>query len=116
MAWQGRRSNTNRTSVRVTGLFKTKRPGMMIGTARAEDIDKLIEKIKEARGAKKGLTFMLFKNDRGDGPAASLLVDVEQERQGGQATRPKPKPIEDDPFGAEDDAPEGEPEDPFDLG
>ena len=114
MAWQGRRGGrTERTSVRVTGLFKTKKPGMMIGTARPEDIENLIEKIKEARAAKKGLTFMLFKNDRGDGPAASLLVDVEQERRSARPERAKP--IEDDPFDESDDAPEAEPEDPFAL-
>ena len=87
-------------------MFKTKKPGMMIGTARPEDIENLIEKIKEARAAKKGLTFMLFKNDRGDGPAASLLADVEQERR----ERAPRKPIEADTF---EDASETELDDPF---
>ena len=111
MAWSGKRKNTDRTSIRVTGLFKTKKPGMMIGTARPEDVEQLIEKIKEARKAEKGLTFFLFRNDRGDGPAASLLVDVEQPRREQRKDVPR-KPIESDPFETDSD-PDAEPDDPF---
>lgn len=86
-----KRSNTK--SVRLTGLFKTKRPGLFVGTCRAEDLKQLIAKIKAAKEEDKGLTFFVWKN-QGEGPTLSLSVDVEQERP----ARTSRKPIEEDEF------------------
>jgi len=64
----------------LTGLFASKRSGLYVGTSRPEDIDNLIAKIKEAKAAGKELTFFVWKNDRGPGPAMSLSVDLAQDR------------------------------------
>jgi hypothetical protein len=102
-----RRSSANKTSVRLTGLFKTKRPNLFIGTSSPESTRALIDKLKEAVIAKKNLTFFLWKNDPGKGPILSLSVDLEQERQ--QQQRQPRKPIQDDPF---DSVPSSD-DDPF---
>lgn len=91
-------------SVRLTGLFKAKRPGLLVGSMKPEDMPKLIEKIKAAMAEKKGLTFFLWSN-QGPGPAASLSVDVAQDRpqqgRGGYGQKRDSRPIADDPFGAD---------------
>lgn len=92
----GNRGRSKGTSLRITGLFKTKRPNLFIGTA--QDLKPLVEKIKEAMAQKKGLTFFLWKNDPGKGPLLSISVDIEQDRQAAQQRQPR-KPIQDDdPF------------------
>lgn len=105
------------TSIRLTGLFKTKKPGLFVGSVALKDLDGLIGKIKEAREKKLGLTFFAWKNDptqyTGDGnpPALNLTVDVERPREQRDARRP----IADDPFA---DTTADEPRagrDPFDL-
>ena len=85
------------TSVRLTGLFKTKKRGLCVGQIQEETIPALIEKIKEAMKAKKGLTVFLWVNDRKDEenqPYFTVSLDVAQDK----AERPAAKPIEDDPF------------------
>lgn len=68
------------TSIRLTGLFGTKKPGMYVGTARPEEVEQLIEKCNEALEADKGVTFFLFKNkDRESDIAYSLAADVQQD-------------------------------------
>lgn len=98
--------NSNAKSVRLTGLFKAKRPGLLVGSCKPEDMPKLIEKIKAAMAAKKGLTFFVWSN-QGPGPAASLSVDVAQDAPqrsasggGVYGNRPKrdQRSIDDDPF------------------
>ena len=103
------RGKSKGSSTRLTGLFATKRKGLFVGTARPEDIANLIEKIKEAKAAGKGLTFFVWKNDPGRGPALSLSADVARDRQDNQDRSPR-KPIENDPFDSDD---ETENDDPF---
>ena len=105
------------TSVRLTGLFKTKKPGLFVGSVALKDLGDLIAKIKEAREKELGLTFFAWKNDperyKGEGtpPALNLTVDVERPREE-RSTR---RPIQADPF--EDDAipSEKKTNDPFGL-
>lgn len=103
----GRPQRAKGTSARLTGLFKTKRPNLFIGSI--EDLKPLIEKIKEATNQKRGLTFFLWKNDPGKGPALSLSVDVEQPREARAQQQPR-RPIEADPFDVPGD------DDPFGNG
>jgi hypothetical protein len=71
------------TSVRLTGLFGTKKPGLYVGNARAEEIEQLVEKCNAALDADKGLTFFLFKNkDRDSEMAFSLSADVQTDFKG----------------------------------
>lgn len=83
--WQrgsgNRKSQRDRTDVRVTGLFATKRDGLFVGTAKGEQFDALIEKLKAAKQAGRGLTFFLWENTFKDGPPFSINVDVEQDQQ-----------------------------------
>lgn len=78
MAFQRQQRQSKFTSSRLTGLFKSKKQGLWVGTARPEDIEGLITKIKEAKKAGRGLTFFLWKNE-GEGPVFSLNCDVAQE-------------------------------------
>src|SRR5574341_691714 len=95
------------TSVRLTGLFKTKKRGLCVGTMQTETIGKLIEKIKEAKKLDRELTVFLWVNNKKDDdnqPYFIVSIDVARPPQ----ERPKSNPIADDPFGedpAEDDAP-----------
>lgn len=88
------RSSGGRSDTRLTGLFKTKRQGLFVGSAKAEQLEALIKKIKEAKTAGKGLAFFLWKNTFGDGPAFSLNVDVEKDQSERPARR---KQVEPDP-------------------
>lgn len=97
MAYNGPRGSKSKfTSVRLTGLFKTKKRGLCVGTINEEAIDKLIVKIKEAKQQHKDMTLFLWVNDKKDEenqPYFTASVDVTQDR-------PAPgKKIDDDPFG-----------------
>lgn len=98
MAFQRKSRNT---SVRLTGLFRSKRPGLFVGGARDQAFADLIAKVKEAKAAGRGITFFLWRNDptkskNPNGPPFSLSVDVEMER----SKQPARKAIEpDDDFG-----------------
>lgn len=80
------------TGLRLTGFFKTKRPGLFVGSISNKDLAPLIDKIKSAKGKELGLTFFLWKNDKQGGPLMSLNVDLERP----QSERPKRRPIEED--------------------
>ena len=116
MAYNGPRRGTKSkfTSVRLTGLFKTQKRGLCVGTIQDETIDKMIEKIKEAKKAGKELTVFLWVNDKKDKPNQpyfTVSLDV---------ARPKPqrgRAIDPDPFDDTDDREgtkfETDKEDPF---
>ncbi len=112
-----RGGNSKNKSARITGLFRSKRKGLYVGTARPEDIEKLVEKIKAAMKAKKGLTLFLWKNDDADGPAFSLSADVAQDFPGkGGKRRPIDEDDEDDdrePVEKDDDDEDADEDDPF---
>ena len=92
------------TSVKVTGLFKSKKQGLYVGSIKADDeygqLDGLVAKIKEARSEKAGLVFFLWKNTYEDGPYFNLFADVSREedkpRRGSKAPRRKIEEDDDD--------------------
>ena len=96
------------TSVRLTGLFKTKKRGLCVGTIQADTIDRMIEKIKEAKKGNKEMTVFLWVNDKKDEenqPYFTVSLDV---------ARPAPergKAIEADPFA--ETGPNAVEDDPF---
>ncbi len=98
------------TSVRLTGLFKTKKRGLCVGTIQAETIDRMIEKIKEAKKQDKEMTVFLWVNDKKDEenqPYFTVSLDV---------ARPAPgrgKAIQDDPFGGDNSPERAAEDDPF---
>lgn len=95
-----RKGKSKRTSIRLTGLFKTKRKGMYVGSV--DDMDDLIGKIKEAKKAEKGLVIFSFRNeDAEEGqPVFTMYADVQNEKGSGPKKR---KPIEDDDEDADED-------------
>ena len=114
MAFQRQQRQNKFADGRLTGLFKSKKQGLWVGTARPEDVERLISKIKEAVKAKRGLTFFLWKNDsEGGGPVFSLNCDVAQEFKARRPIQPAVKLTKDSFL---DDEPEDdiiEDEDPF---
>lgn len=91
------RSKKKGMSVRLTGLFKTKRRGLWVGSV--TELDAMKSKIKTAIAEDKGLVFFLWKNDDEDGPAYTISMDVSQDEdrpKGKSYGRPKRKPVEDD--------------------
>lgn len=94
------KGKSKRTSVRLTGLFKTKRKGMYVGSI--DNMDDLIGKIKEAKKADKGLVIFSFRNeDAEEGqPLFTMYADVQNEQGSGPKKR---KPIEDDDEDSDDE-------------
>jgi len=85
----------NFTSVRLTGMFATKKPGLLVGTVEGESLDGLIAKIKECVAQKKGLTLFFREVEQPKGNyVAQVFADVDT-RSG--EDRPIRKPIQDDP-------------------
>ena len=95
------------TSVRLTGLFKTKRRGLWVGSV--TELDPMKDKIRKAIADEKGLVFFLWKNEDEDGPAYTLSMDVssdEDRPKGKPYGKPKRKPVEDDDEDEDDEAEE----------
>ena len=113
MAWSGKSKNKSKgTMVRLTGLFRTKTRGLFVGGVDGENLDKLIARIKKARGEGKGLVVFLWKNEdtEGNQPKYTLNADVARDRE--DAPRKNRKPIvadpededtDSDPFGDDED-------------
>lgn len=116
------------TSVRLTGLFPTRKPGLLTGTIDGEQLDGLIAKIKAAKAAGQGIVVFCWENDRPqqgrNAPAFNLSADVSKPkddegpapapRRAAAPARPARRRIEEpDPI---EEAEEGSPEandDPF---
>lgn len=94
--FRGKGGKKKGTSVRLTGMFKTKRRGLYVGSV--TEIDEMKSRIKTAIAEDKGLVFFLWKNDDEDGPAYTLSMDVSQDEDGykKKSGKPKRKPVEDD--------------------
>lgn len=98
------------TSVRLTGLFKTKKRGLCVGTIQKETIDKLIEKIKEAKKQDREMTVFLWVNDKKDEenqPYFTVSMDVARDAPA------RGKVIEADPFSVDDNSGNTPEDDPF---
>src|SRR5258705_4228101 len=86
MAFKFRGKKKKGTSVRLTGMFKTKRRGLWVGSV--TELEEMKGKIGTAIAEDKGLVFFLWKNEDEDGPAYTLSMDVSQDED-----RPKGKPF-----------------------
>lgn len=94
-----RKPNAGGKSVRLTGLFAARKPGLYVGTARPEDLRSLGPRIRQALDSGLGLTFFLWDNEgRGEegDPRFNLTADVANER-------PKARPQADEDDGDSDD-------------
>lgn len=69
-------ATANSDFVRLTGLFKTKKGGL-VGTARPQDLKLLVGAIKEALAGDKGLAFFVTKS-KFDSPPYYLSATVDQ--------------------------------------
>lgn len=100
----------NDNGVRLTGLFKTKRPGCYVGKMRAEEIKPLRMLLKKAVDTEKDIAVFLYKNDNpGDGPLFSLKAALNEEMQKSGKYSKKParrKPVEEEEEEGEEEADE----------
>lgn len=102
MAWSGKRKGSGggkKTSVRLTGFFKTKKRGLFVGSV--DEMDDLIGRIKKAKAEDKGLVLFLWRNeDVEEGqPVFTSYIDVQRDKDEGDRPKggyKKRKPIEDD--------------------
>lgn len=98
----GGRSKKRGTSLRLTGLFRSKaKRGLSVGSA--TELDELKDLLKRAISEEKGLVFFLWRNQIDEDadkkqPDYTLYVDVNQEDD----DRPRKRRIEEDD---EDEAP-----------
>lgn len=72
--------------VRLTGLWESKKRGLFSGKLREQDIEKLVEKIDEAKDAGSDLIFFLWENNDKRGrkdPDYTLQVAVAEDAGGG---------------------------------
>ncbi len=98
-------NKSNYTSVRLTGMFKTKKPGMYVGNLRKEDLEALIGKIKEAKADGKSLVFFLFRNqDKEADIAFSLLADSKDEDRNARKSKKSNRIEEDDDAEVEEES------------
>lgn len=112
---KGSRSKKEYTSVQCTGLFKTQKKGLYVGSVTDEYFEKFVEKVKEAKKKERGVTFFLWRNDpdKGGDAAFTLYMDVDKpfKKKGKRIEeddeQESTSPGEDD----DDEEPEG---DPFD--
>ena len=92
--------------VRLTGLFKTKRNGLYVGSVNEEKIAELVQLIKKATKEEKEIVLFLWKSKYDDGPKFTLQADLQNDYKPKGGAR-RGRPIEDD----DDDDAEDEPED-----
>jgi len=81
------RKNRDNKFLRLTGLWPSKRDGLFSGKLRAQDVEKLQEKIEEADG--KDLVFFLWENEKESrkDPEFTLQVAVSDSDGGSRRSR-----------------------------
>jgi hypothetical protein len=86
------------TSIKLTGLFKTKRQGMYVGSVSVEVMEELLAMMNTSKAQKNGLVLFAFKNDKGGdrGPVLNLLIDVSKPREDSTEWKAKRKLIQED--------------------
>lgn len=102
MAFYGKPKKKQGTSVRLTGLFKTKKRGLFVGSV--DEKEAMTDVVKQAIQQNKGIVFFLWRNNEAEegAPLYTLYMDVSQD----EGSRPKRREIVEP-----DDEPEDEPED-----
>lgn len=115
MAWgnKGKSNGKKKSGARLTGLFKSKKKGLLVGKMRQEEIEGLVKVIKQARADEKEIVIFAYRNtdDDSDTRLYNLSCDVAQDMEkGGKKSYGKgggkKSSIEDD-----EDAPEGDDDD-----
>ncbi len=81
-----KRKDKDSKYVRLTGMWESKKEGLFTGRLRAEDIDKLSEKVEEAKEAGVPLVFFLWQNEKDSrkDPDFTLQVALGEEEEGGR--------------------------------
>lgn len=81
MAFYDKRKKKSGSSIRLTGMFKSKKRGLAVGSI--TDLDELIALVKKARAEEQGLVFFLWRNDIEDDekkqPDYTLYADVNKD-------------------------------------
>lgn len=114
-SFRGNRGGGRPNKNKLTGLFRTKRPELLTGSIKGEQLENLIDKIKTAKSKGLGIVIFCWKNDRRDNPKSPLFnlsADVEQPMDDGFGDAPprrQSRSIEPDPT----DEPADDGEDPF---
>lgn len=115
-----------RTGVRLTGLFKTKKQGLLTGKLREEEVKGLAKIVKRALVEEKEIVFFAYKND--EGPAIySIIADVQEDSFGskggggkksfgGGKSRRDEEEVEDDNDGDDLDSDDSDAEEKDDKG
>lgn len=84
-------------NTKITGLWKTKRDGLFVGTV--NDLEFIIALVKKARAAGKGITFFLWQNDQDDFAAYNLVANVAQDNPKAIKHEEEEEPEEEDELG-----------------
>lgn len=75
-------------SVRLTGLFPTRKGGMWTGTLRREEMEVLADMLGKALDADKQVTAILFSNSDGKAEYTIYIGEARDRAFGGQPTAP----------------------------
>lgn len=113
MAWGNKGKSSGKaksaTSVRLTGLFKTKKKGLLVGKLREEDVRGLAKLVKKALTDEKEIVIFAYREED-DKRLYSLSADIAQEQSsggrknyGGSKSKSRIEDDEDAPEGDEDD-------------
>jgi len=80
------------SSVRLSGLFRTKRKGMYVGNVKPDQMEELQAIMNGKKAQKNGLVLFLFKADGDNRIAFTIFADAAKPYEGAK----KRRPIEDD--------------------
>lgn len=96
-------------SIKVSGLFRTKRQGMYVGNISPDVMEELQALMNTGKAQKNGVVLFMFKNQREGGPLFNLLADAAKPRNDGK--KKYRKPIDEDDDAGEDAEPGREDDD-----
>ena len=68
-------------SIKLGGLFKTKRQGMWVGNIKPDELEELQALLNSKKVQRHGMVIFMFKNTRPDGPIFNLLADAAKPRE-----------------------------------
>lgn len=68
-------------SIKLGGLFRTKRQGMYVGNIKPDTLEELQALMNSKKAQRNGVVLFMFKNDRDNGPVFNLLADAAKPRE-----------------------------------
>ena len=68
-------------SIKLGGLFRTKRAGMYVGNIKPDELEELQALLNSKKVQRHGMVIFMFKNTRPDGPVFNLLADAAKPRE-----------------------------------